>query len=233
MREKTKEIELSRAISRAERNDNSERTDEKSKLRAIGTSQQFSSARNASPVPLIIHYNIFRVNMLPQSVNKLSEWIVDAAAESDPSNAKAFSFPAVRVIVPSAWIDAIAAVEALGTREGRPYVMWGEAVQEFQRYFQEKHNHLLEDADSVLKRAMQHREAEGAVILSLQEDSSPAPCDMIHLDPRWLIELARRVTDHNLVDKSKHGEIKKELRAYFATRPPSRKGYSELWEAHK
>ena len=137
------------------------------------------------------------------------------------------------VVVPSAWVDATVAVEALGKREKRPYVMWGEAIQEFERYFQEKHNKLLEDPASVLMRAMQHREAEGAVILSLQEEFAPARDDVIHLDPWWLIELVRRVTDHNLVDKSKQSKINQELRAYSATRPPSRMGYSELWEAHK
>ncbi|CAM9359724.1 unnamed protein product [Laminaria digitata] len=227
----TEEIKLSRDISleervrnlRMERNDDSGRAD----------FQRASSARGTSPAaPFNMNKNIFRANLLPESVHELSTWIVDAAAEGGSSKEGTFSFPAVSVVVPSAWVDATAAVEALGERKGAPFVMWGEAVEAFQQYFQEQHHELLPDAADVLQSAMQHPEAEGAMILSLQKESSPASDDMIHLDPRWLIELVRRVTDHNLVDESKQAEIQEELLAYCGTLPPSRERFSELWETH-
>lgn len=236
MREMTEEIDLFHATqslaekenrSRVEQDDDSAGVEKKGEPRVTDHLHRVSRARGGPP-PFVIHEKVFRVNLVPESVGGLCKWIVDAAAEGDSSNETKFSFPAVRVIVPSAWVDATAAAEALGERKGTPYVMWGDAVDEFQRFYQERHGEPLEDAASVLQRAMQHREAEGAVILSLQAESSPAPDDVIHLDPRWLIELVRRVTDHNLVDKNKQNHIWQELEDYYNMRPPSLDGFKDL-----
>ncbi|CAB1101461.1 unnamed protein product [Ectocarpus sp. CCAP 1310/34] len=171
-------------------------------------------------LPLILHPRVFRASLgLDNRVNRLSDWIIDVSTEKI-----SFSFPAVATILPSAW------------------VLWGDAVKAFQRYFQEKHKEEREDernkplsdeeASSNLKEAMKHREAEGGVILSLREESSPAQSDMIHVDPRWLIDLVRRVTDHNLVDKKNEHEILKELLEYGRTRPDTLSGYKNLCETH-
>lgn len=65
--------------------------------------------------------------------------------------------------MPSNWVGAIAAVEALRQEKGTPYVMWGDAVDAVQRKFQKERNEALsaEDAANTLKEAMKHREAEG------------------------------------------------------------------------
>lgn len=197
---------------------------------ASGAIQRVASQRFFEPL-VILHESVFRASRGPDNrIGKLRDWIVDSATEK-----KAFSFPAVGVIVPSNWVEAIAAVEALGQEKGTPYVMWGDAVDAFQQQFQEEHSEALsaEDAASTLKDAMKHREAEGGVILSLRHDSSPSPKDMIHLDPRWLIDLVRRVVDHNLVDKTSQSKIFEELGNYHDKRGQNnREGYRDLRKAH-
>lgn len=235
--EKAKEIEIVRGEGEhrpfMERDGDSDATEEHpEKTRKASFQRGFSLRGRSLPAPLIFHNNIFRANLFRESVDEFKTWIVDAAAEAGSSTGDTFSFPAVRVIVPSAWVDATDAVKALGERKGLPYVMWGEAVEAFQQHFQAKRDELLQDAAGVLRSAMEHREAEGAVILSLKKESSPGSDDMIHLDPRWLIELVRRVSDHNLVDKSKQTKVKRELEAYCATQPLSRRLWSQLWDTH-
>lgn len=200
--------------------------------RASGTFQRVASQRVFEPL-VILHEIVFRASHGPDCrISELTDWIVHSATEK-----KTFSFPAVGVIVPSNWVEAIAAVEALGQEKRTPYVMWGDAVDAVQRQFQKEHSEALsaEKAASTLKDAMKHREAEGGVILSLRHDSSPSRNDMIHLDPRWLIELVRRVVDHNLVDKASnsHSKIRKELGSYHDKRAHrNREGYRDLCEAH-
>lgn len=58
---------------------------------------------------------------------------------------------------------------------------------------------------------------------------------MIHLDPRWLIELVRRVVDPNLVDKTAESQRKiwDELGSYSDERGHyTPDGYSNLHKAH-
>lgn len=202
------------------------------------SAEKDDSFQRGSTPPLILHPRVFCASLgLDNKIGRLSDWIIGVATEK-----KYFSFPAVATILPSAWVDAIAAVEALHKEKGAPYVLWGDAVRAFQRYFQEKHKEegkeerskplSDEEAATNLKEAMKHREAEGGVILSLREESSPAQSDMIHVDPRWLIELVRRVTDHNLVDKKKQNEILRELVEYYRTRPGTVSGYKNLCETH-
>ncbi|CAM9115845.1 unnamed protein product [Ectocarpus sp. 12 AP-2014] len=197
-----------------------------------------NSFQRGSTPPLILHPRVFCASLgLDNRIGRLSDWIIGVATEKI-----SFSFPAVATILPSAWVDAIAAVEALHKENGAPYVLWGDAVKAFRHFFQEKHkdegkeerNKLLSDKEATtnLKEAMKHREAEGGVILSLREESSPAQSDIIHVDPRWLIELVRRVTDHNLVDKKQENEILQELLEYDRTRPDSLSGYKNLCETH-
>lgn len=199
--------------------------------RASGTFQRVASQRFFEPL-VILHESVFRASRGPDNrIGELRDWIVNSATEKE-----AFSFPAIGVIVPVNWVEAIKAVEALGQEKGTPYVMWGDAVDAVQRHFQ-KHSEALsaEDPASTLKDAMKHREAEGGVILSLSHDSSPSRSDMIHLDPRWLIELVRRVVDHNLVDKTTkiQTKIMKELGRYYDERGQNnREGYRDLREAH-
>ncbi|CAM9181758.1 unnamed protein product [Ectocarpus sp. 8 AP-2014] len=215
--DKTKELKLSCGNASAEKDD---------------------SFQGGSTPPLILHPRVFCASLgLDNRIGRLSDWIIGVATEKI-----SFSFPAVATILPAAWVDAIAAVEALHKEKGTPYVLWGDAVRAFQRYFQEEHkeegkeerNKPLSDEDAAtnLKEAMKHREAEGGVILSLRDESSPAHSDMIHVDPRWLIELVRRVTDHNLVDKKKENEILQGLLEYDRTRPDTLSGYKNLCETH-
>lgn len=74
----------------------------------------------------------------------------------------------------------------------------------------------LHDAGRVLLRGVEHRQAEGGVLLSLANSSAPAANDMIDLDPSSLIKFVRRLADHNLVDKNKNkqGTFLDELRTY-------------------
>ena len=112
-----------------------------------------------------------------------------------------------------AWIKAYDAMDVLkGTA---PCVLWNRAVEEFSKAMSTSLPDAG-DAGKVLLRAMQHREAEGGVLLSLADASAPVATDMVHLDPSWLIELVRRLADHNLVDndKKKRGTVEQGLRAY-------------------
>lgn len=240
--EMKREVDLSRADSRNERerrsrielNDTSGRSEERREQVERGSFNRPSSTAPQNPsAPFFVHDHVFRVNLLPESVDELRQWIVDAAAESSNQNGSNFSFPAVSVIVPSVFLEADAAVEALGERKGSPYVMWNEAVEEFEGFYYAQHKEHLPDAASVLKRAMKHREAEGGVILYLEDETLPDSDGMIHLDPRWLIELVRRVVDHNIVDESKQAMIKAQLRAFSETLSPCTRRWSELWGAHE
>ena len=155
--------------------------------------------------PLILHDHVFHVSPKRRSANNLRKWIVKAASgEECPAE---FDFPAVNQTVPKAWIDAYSTMEGLGKKT--PCVLWSEAVEEFSGMFKTPH-----DSGAVLLRAMQHREAEGGVLLSLSGDSAPREDDMLHLDPTWLIELVRRLADHNLVKEEKQDAILEELQSY-------------------
>ena len=101
-------------------------------------------------------------------------------------------------------------------------------------YFMEAKQTPIHDAEDVLLRAMRHREAEGRVLLSLEDSPAPvgAPAGMLYLDPAWLMELVRRLTDHNLVDTTKEGIIKEELAAYCDGHNP-RLDLNNLWKQHR
>jgi len=174
---------------------------------AVSSVQPLGS-REISATPLVLHGHVFKVSLDRTSVTELRQWIVKAASarECPPG----FNFPAVDQVVPKAWIEAYDAMDVL--RGTTPCVLWNEAV----RAFMERIGGSIPDGGEVLLRAMQHREAEGGVLLSLANPSDPVGTDMLHLDPAWLIELVRRLTDHNLVDKDKEkqDDIKGQLREY-------------------
>lgn len=154
--------------------------------------------------PLVLHDHVFKVSLDPASVDELRTWIVKAASGRECP--REFDFPAVDQTVPKAWIEAYDAMDNL--KERRPCVLWNEAVEKFSQ------EASLPDAGKVLLRAMQHREAEGGVLLSLADPSAPVAADMLHLDPSWLIELVRRLVDHNLVDEKKRGTLEQGLRKF-------------------
>lgn len=158
--------------------------------------------------PLVLHDHVFKVSLAPSSVLELREWIVDAAAGRNCPGE--FHFPAVDQTVPNAWIEAFDAMDVL--KRAAPCVLWSKAVEEFSK----KMGGNIPDAGMMMLRAMQHREAEGGVLLSFANASAPVAADLLHLDPAWLIELVRRLADHNLVNKNekKQGTIKQQLRAY-------------------
>ncbi|CAM9984147.1 unnamed protein product [Ectocarpus fasciculatus] len=171
-----------------------------------GSLAQRSGPSKSSAEPLVLHDHVFKVSLDPKSVLELRQWIVKAASgRGFPSG---FHFPAVDQTVPKAWIEAYEAMDVL--KERRPCVLWSEAVENFRNLM----SGSLPDAGKVLLRAMQHREAEGGVLLSLADPSAPVAADMLHLDPSWLIELVRRLVDHNLVDEKKQGTLEQELRRY-------------------
>ncbi|CAM9917938.1 unnamed protein product [Ectocarpus fasciculatus] len=181
-------------------------------------------SREISATPLALHSHVFKVSLDRTSVTELRQWIVKAAsAQECPPG---FNFPAVDQVVPKAWIEAYNAMDVL--RGTTPCVLWDEAM----RVFIERMGGSMPDGGEVLLRAMQHREAEGGVLLSLANPSNPVGTDMLHLDPAWLIELVRRLTDHNLVDndKEKQDDIKGQLREYANKQKISMAG---LWETHK
>ncbi|CAN0171033.1 unnamed protein product [Scytosiphon promiscuus] len=159
--------------------------------------------------PLVLHDNVFKVSLDPASVRELQEWVMKAASGRECP--QGFNFPAVDQIVPKAWNEAFDAMDKITT----PCVLWSEAVAKLSSAMSGR---LLDtdDPGKVLLRAMQHREAEGGVLLSLADASAPVATDLLHLDPSWLIELVRRLTDHNLVDadEKKQGTIKQQLRKY-------------------
>lgn len=171
--------------------------------------------------PLNVHDEVFTTDRHPLSVRRLRDWIVNEAANSQSSSTGKFHFPSLRDAVPAAWTDATTAVENLGKEKDKPYVLWNEAVTAFERHFHEVRGETLPDASAVLLRAMQHREAEGGVLLSLQNYFAPEQNDMIHLDPRWPIELVRRLTDHNLVVEKKRDLIEEDIEKFCdAEQPP-------------
>lgn len=189
-----------------------------------GSSVQPFTSTEVSATPLVLHRHIFKVSLERTSVTELRQWIVKAAsAQECPPG---FNFPAVDQDVPKAWIEAYDAMDVL--RGTMPCVLWSEAV----RVFIERMGRRLPDGGEVLLRAMQHREAEGGVLLSLANPSDPVGTDMLHLDPPWLIELVRRLTDHNLVDnnREKQDDITDQLREYATKSNISMAG---LWETHK
>lgn len=185
--------------------------DGRSSPRSILISRSGSSELRTHPNPLVLHDKVFTVSLARSSVDDLRQWIVQAAAgQNCPAE---FNFPAVDQTISNAWIDAYEAMDVV--KEKKPCVMWGEAVSAFESRMGGGLKDSR-DASKVLLRAMQHREAEGGVLLSLADASAPVPYDMIHLDPAWLIELVRRLADHNLVDRDekKQGTIEQELRQY-------------------
>ncbi|CAM9909050.1 unnamed protein product [Ectocarpus sp. 12 AP-2014] len=171
-----------------------------------GSLAQRSGPSKISAEPLVLHGHVFKVSLDPDSVLELLQWIVKAASgRGCPSG---FHFPAVDQTVPKAWIEAYDAMDVL--KERRPCVLWSEAVEKFRNLM----SGSLPDAGTVLLRAMQHREAEGGALLSLADPSAPVAADMLHLDPSWLIELVRRLVDHNLMDEKKQGTVEQGLRKY-------------------
>lgn len=136
--------------------------------------------------------------------------------------------------MPNAWIDAVSAMDGLkARRSGNPCVTWQDAVETFNHFMNTKGT-PIHDPEEVLLRAMRHREAEGGVLLSLEDRPAPvgAPAGMLYLDPTWLIELVRRLTDHNLVDKTKEGALKEELERYCDAHNPRLK-LNHLWKQHR
>lgn len=189
----------------------------------VSSVQPFGS-REISATPLVLHSHIFKVSLARTSVTELREWIVKAAFEQEcPPE---YNFPAVDKAVPKAWIKAYDAMDDLSWIS--PCVLWSEAVEEFGN----KMGGSLPGGDEVLLRAMQHREAEGGVLLSLANPSDPVGTDMLHLDPAWLIELVRRLTDHNLVDnnREKQDDIKGQLREYARE---NNSHFASLWDTHR
>ena len=196
-----------------------------------GLIQPFGSNKMKTK-PLVLHDHVFKATLARESVGELQEWIVKAAYGQDcPPE---FIFPAVDQAVSKAWISAYKAMDAL--RETSPCVLWSKAVEAFVERMRTEMwrdpSVSFPDAGKVFLRAMKHREAEGGVILSLTDTSAPAATDMLHLDPAWLIELVRRVADHNLVDKNekKQGTLKSELRKYARKK---RIGLAPLWDMHR
>ena len=173
--------------------------------------RQRSGSTRFSAKPLVLHKHVFKVSIAPTSVDELRQWIVKAAAGQECP--RDFNFPAVDQTLSKAWINAYKAMDAL--RETSPCVLWGDAVDQFREATEGTVKGAAE-AGKVLLRAMQHREAEGGVLLSLASASAPVATDMLHLDPAWLIELVRRLADHNLVDENekKQGTLEQQLRSY-------------------
>lgn len=174
-----------------------------------GSLTRWSESRQRHAQPLVLHNHVFMVSVAPTSVLELQQWVVEAAYGRECP--RGFNFPAVDQDVSKAWIEAYDAMDVL--KETAPCVLWVKAVEEFEN----RMGGRLPDADDagkVLLRAMQHLEAEGSVLLSLADAAAPVATDMLHLDPSWLIELVRRLADHNLLDKKKQGTIEQGLRKY-------------------
>lgn len=192
--------------------------------------RQINMAR-ARKAPLI-HGKVFRTCPDQDSTHALVEWIWKAAALLDCPDG--FYFPAVRAKIPTAWIDANLAMDGLKAGEsGKRYVTWREAVETF-AYFMDTKGTPLPDSHDILLRAMRHREAEGGVLLTLGDGAASVGgvAGMLYLDPTWLIELIRRLTDHNLVDPEKQDSLKNELEKYGEAHvPPLR--LNTLWTQHR
>lgn len=194
------------------------------------TACQRSSRKHSSP--LFIHDKIFRTSLDSKSTTELQNWVSKAATLLDCPTG--FNFPGVRAPIPQAWLDANSAMDGLKAGQaGKRYVTWGEAVQTFE-YFMEAKGTPIPDSEEILLRAMRHREAEGDVLLSLGHNPQhPGPSTgMLYLDPTWLIELIRRLTDHNLVDTRKEGTLKNELEKYGEKHNPPLE-LDMLWEQHR
>lgn len=184
------------------------------------------------PSPPLIHDKVFTTSLARNSTKELERWVTNAALLLDcPAG---FHFPAVRAKIPNAWIDAVSAMDGLKARRSeKPCVTWKKAVKTFGRFMEAKGT-PIHDPEDVLLRAMRHREAEGGVLLSLEDTKTPVgtPAGMLYLDPAWLIELVRRLTDHNLVDKTKDGALKEELEKYCDAQSP-RLELNNLWKQHR
>lgn len=183
--------------------------------------------------PPIIHGHVFRTTRNRDSTDELSRWIVQAATLINcPAG---FHFPAVRAKVPNAWIDANLAMDDLKGEgvEKRSYVTWREAVEAFE-LFLKTHRTPIDDPEPVLLRAMRHQEAEGGVLLLLEDSSacSRNSAGMLYLDPTWLIEVIKRLADHNLVDAANEGTVKRELEEYGEQHDP-RLDLDMLWAQHR
>lgn len=189
-----------------------------------------SSFRAAKPP--IIHDEIFKTSANRESASGLVKWIVKAATLIDcPAG---FHFPAVRAKIPTAWIDANSAMDGLKTAgTGNRYVTWSKAVETFECFMKAKGT-PVPDPEGILLRAMRHREAEGGVLLSVQGDHDRAggSTGMLYLDPTWLIDLVRRLTDHNLVKAANQATIKRELEEYGQQQNP-RLDLQMLWAQHR
>lgn len=182
--------------------------------------------------PPIIHGKVFRTSANRDSARDLAQWVGKAATLLDcPAG---FEFPAVGAKLPTAWTAANTAMD--GLKEGmfgKRYVSWREAVQTF-GYYMETNGTPVDDAEGILLRAMRHREAEGGVLLSLEGNRANAveAPGMLYLDPTWLIEVIRRLTDHNLVDADKQAALKHELETYGEEHVP-RLDLDMLWTQHR
>lgn len=195
------------------------------------TANRSNVAGRSSKMP-IIHGKIFMTSVNRDSTRELVDWVGKAATLLEcPAE---FNFPAVRAKIPTAWIDANHAMDGLKAGgAGKRYVTWREAVETFS-YFMETKGTPLPDPHEILLRAMRHREAEGGVLLSLHGsiESVGGVTGMLYLDPTWLIELVRRLTDHNLVDPEHQGAVKKELERYGEEHTPPLE-LNMLWKQHR
>lgn len=201
-----------------------------------GRAQRSVSSKIAAK-PLVLHDHAFQVALAPESVRELREWIVKAAyGQQCPPG---FSFPAVDQALSNAWITAYKVMD--GVKDLSPCALWSEAVVAFSKRMRIDSPGYLVDINNsvetggigeVFSRAMNHREAEGGVLLSLTDASARAATDVLHLDPTWLIELVRRLADHNLVDKNekKQGTLKGELREYASQKHVE---LAPLWDMHR
>lgn len=146
-----------------------------------------------------------------------------------------FHFPGVGASIPKAWIDANLAMAGLKGEgaEKRSYVTWREAVDAFE-LFLKAHRTPIDDPEEVLLRAMRHQEAEGGVLLALDDSSAQSRKShgMLYLDPTWLIEVIKRLVDHNLVATANEGTVKSELEAYGEQHDP-RLELDMLWAQHR
>lgn len=192
--------------------------------------RQPSSRRSISP--LFIHPKIFSTSLSSVSTTELRDWIWKAATLIDCPTG--FSFPSVRATIPQAWVDANSAMDGLKVGEaGKRYVTWQKAVQSFSDFMETKST-PLPDPEEVLLRAMQHREAEGTVLLSLGHVPSQLgeSTGMLYLDPTWLVEVIRRLTDHTLLDKRKDSTLRNQLEGYGKGHNP-RLELNMLWAQHR
>ncbi|CAM9585483.1 unnamed protein product [Scytosiphon promiscuus] len=177
-----------------------------------GSSTLRSGSERMISTPLVLHDRVFKVSLTHATTSELGQWISKAAYGQECP--RGFNFPAVDQTVSKAWIVAYEAMDAL--KEEAPFVLWSKAVEEYGQSMNESLFDTTDtvDAGKILLRAMHHREAEGSVLLSLADTTAPVASDMLHLDPSWLIELVRRLVDHNIVDKKQEGTLEEGLRAY-------------------